>query len=71
MSPRTSEARSMAPFRVVCQQIWIADWLIMVTFGMTVQQITGALGSAAGCSGWHVLPPVSVTGLLLSPNGVH
>lgn len=41
----------MAPFRVVCQQIQIADWIIMVTFGMTVQQIAAAfLGSAAGKS---------------------
>lgn len=41
----------MAPFRVVCQQVWIADLVIMVTFGMTVQQITAALlGSAAGKS---------------------
>lgn len=41
----------MAPFRVVCQQIQIADWVNTVTFGMTVQQITAALlGSAAGKS---------------------
>lgn len=41
----------MAPFMVVCQQIWIADWVIMATFGMTVQQITTALlGRAAGKS---------------------
>lgn len=41
----------MAPFRVVCQQIRVADWVITVTFGMTVQQITAALlGSAAGKS---------------------
>lgn len=41
----------MAPFRVVCQQIWIADGVILVTFGMTVQQIAAALlGIAAGKS---------------------
>lgn len=40
----------MAPFRVVCQQIWIAKWVIPVTFGMTVQQIAAAFGSAAGKS---------------------
>lgn len=50
-SLRPSEARSVAPFRVVCQQIQIADWVNTVTFGMTVQQITAALlGSAAGKS---------------------
>lgn len=41
----------MAPFRAVSQQIRIAHWVIMVTFGRTVQQITVALlGNAAGKS---------------------